>query len=68
MFFQIHKNGMAVDGSSYSTLEEAAAVLEKAAEGGEVAQVDAGDKILRRYTSEECRSAARKFRSESGSR
>lgn len=68
MFFQVHKNGMAVDGSSYSTLEEAAAALERAAEGGEVVQVDAGDKIIRRYTPEERRSAARKFRSESTNR
>ena len=61
MFFQIHKNGSAVDGCSYSTLEEAAAVLVKAAQGGEVTEVDASDQIIRRYTLEECRSAARKF-------
>jgi hypothetical protein len=65
MFFQIHKNGIAVDGSSYPTLEAAAAVLVKAAQGGEVTEVDASDTIIRRYTLEECRSAARKFRSES---
>lgn len=64
MYFQIHRNGMAVDGVSYTSLEEAAAALEKAAEGGEVTQVDAGDEILRRYTPDECRSAARKFRLE----
>ena len=64
MFFQIHKNSMAVDGCSYPSLEEASAVLEKAAEGGEVTQVDASNKIIRRYTLEERRSAARKFRPE----
>jgi hypothetical protein len=67
MFFQIHKNGMAVDGCSYPSLEEASKVLEKAAEGGEVTQVDASDKIIRRYTPEECRLAARKFRTNAGS-
>ena len=63
MFFQIHKNGMAVDGCSYPTLAEAAAALEKAADGGEVTEVDGSDQIQRRYTMEECRSAARAFRS-----
>ncbi len=62
MFFQIHKNGFAVDGACYRTLEEASAALEKAAQGGEVTEVDGNDNIVRRYTVEECRSAARKFR------
>jgi hypothetical protein len=65
MFFQIHKDGLAIDGCSYPTLEAAAAVLIKTAQGGEVTEVDATDTIIRRYTLEECRSAARKFRSES---
>jgi len=60
MFFQIHKNGAAVDGTSYRSLEDAAAALVKAAEGGEVTEVDAADKIIRRYTLEECRTAVRK--------
>lgn len=57
MFFQIHKNGSAVDGVSYSTLEEAFAALEKAAQGGEVTAVDGLDRIVRRYTADECRTA-----------
>ena len=57
MSFQIHKNGSAVDGVTYPTLEEAAAALEKAAQGGEVTQVDRLDQIVRRYTSDECRNA-----------
>jgi hypothetical protein len=36
MFFQIHKDGQAVDGSSYLSLGEASAVLERDAQGGEV--------------------------------
>jgi hypothetical protein len=55
--FQIHKNGSAVDGISYASLEEAAAALEKAAQGGEVTAVDGLDQIVRRYTSDECRTA-----------
>jgi len=62
MFFQIHKDGHAVDGSSYGNLEEASSALEKAEQGGEVAEVDASDRIVRRYTPQECRAAARKFR------
>jgi hypothetical protein len=57
MSFQIHKNGSAVDGVSYGSLEEASAALEKAAQGGEVTQVDRLDQVVRRYTSEECRTA-----------
>jgi hypothetical protein len=64
MFFQIHKDGQAVDGSSYPSLEEASAALEKAKQGGQVAEVDGSDKIIRRYTLQECRTAARKFRHE----
>ncbi len=59
-FFQIHKNGSAVDGVSYASLEEASAALDKAAQGGEVIAVDGLDQIVRRYTSDECRTA-RKF-------
>jgi len=58
--FQIHKNGSAVNGVSYASLEEASAALEKAARGGEVTAVDGLDQIVRRYTSDECR-AARNF-------
>jgi hypothetical protein len=57
MFFQIHKNGCAVDGASYPSLEEACVALEKAAQGGEVTAVNGFDQIVRRYTSEECRTA-----------
>ena len=57
VFFQIHRNGGAVDGVSYATLEEASAALEQAARGGEVAAVDGLDQIVRRYTSDECRAA-----------
>jgi hypothetical protein len=57
MSFQIHKNGSAVDGVSYRSLEEAAAALEKAAQGGEVTQVDELDQVVRRYTLNECRNA-----------
>ena len=60
MFFQIHKDGQAVDGSSYPTLEEAAAALDKAEQGGQVAEVDASDRIVRRYTLHECRTASRR--------
>lgn len=56
-FFQIHKNGSAVDGVSYPSLEEASVALEKAAQGGEVTAVDGLDQIVRRYTSDECRTA-----------
>jgi|HubBroStandDraft_1064217.scaffolds.fasta_scaffold26711_3 hypothetical protein len=56
MFFQIHKNGSAVDGVSYPSLEEASAALDKAAQGGEVTAVNGLDQIVRRYTVEECRS------------
>jgi hypothetical protein len=62
VFFQIHKDGQAVDGRSYLSLEEAFAVLQEAEQGGEVTKVDAFDRILRRYTLAECRTAARKFR------
>lgn len=61
-FFQIHKDGNAVEGNSYPNLEQASAALEKAGQGGEVTEVDASDRITRRYTLEECRAAARKFR------
>jgi hypothetical protein len=57
MCFQIHKNGGAVDGISYPSLREAAAALEKAAQGGEVTAVDGLDQIVRRYTADECRTA-----------
>jgi hypothetical protein len=57
MSFQIHKNGSAVDGVSYPSLEEASAALEKAAQGGEVIQVDGLDQVVRRYTLDECRNA-----------
>ena len=63
-FFQIHKNGNAVGGTSYPSLEEASAALEKAGQGGEVTEVDAFDRITHRYTLEECRTAARKFRND----
>jgi len=55
------KDGAPVDGVSYPTLVEAAAALEKAGQGGEVTAVDGLDKIVRRYTAEECRNA-RNFR------
>jgi hypothetical protein len=55
MSFQIHKNGSAVDGVSYPSLQEASAALEKAAQGGEVTQVDRLDQVVRRFTLEECR-------------
>jgi hypothetical protein len=57
MFFQIHKNGCAVDGTSYPSLEEACVALDKAAQGGEITAVDRLDQIVRRYTPEECRTA-----------
>jgi hypothetical protein len=38
--------------------------LEKGQHGGEVTEVDASDRIVRRYTLQECRQAARKFRHE----
>jgi hypothetical protein len=57
VFFQIHRNGSAVDGVSYATLEEACAALVKAARGGEVTAVDGLDQIVRRYTSGECQTA-----------
>jgi hypothetical protein len=62
MFFQIHKDGQAVDGSSYSTLGEAFAALERADQGGQVAEVDTSDRIVRRYTLQECRKAVRGLR------
>jgi hypothetical protein len=55
--FQIHKNGGAVDGVNYPSLEAAAAALEKAAQGGEVTAVNGQDEIVRRYTLNECRAA-----------
>ena len=64
MFFQIHKDGQAVDGGSYHSLEEAAAAAERASQGGEVTEVGPEGMILRRYTRRECRNAARKFRQE----
>ncbi|HUK23736.1 MAG TPA: hypothetical protein VLV49_04085 [Terriglobales bacterium] len=64
MFFQIYKNGQPVDGGSYPSLEEAAAALERAQQGGEVTEVDRSDKIVRRYTLQECRAAAQRFRRE----
>ena len=59
--FQIHKDGRAVDGCSYSTLEEASSIGIKAEEGGHVAEVDGSDKIIRSYTLQDCRKAARSF-------
>jgi hypothetical protein len=64
MFFQIHKDGQAVDGSSYASLVEACAALEKGEQGGQVVEVDGSDKIVRRYTLQESRSAARNRRYE----
>jgi len=55
--FQIHKNGGPVDGVSYTTLVEASTALEKAGQGGEVTEVDGLDRIIRRYTADECRNA-----------
>lgn len=57
LHFQIHKNGTAVDGASYPSLEAASVALEKAAQGGEVTQVDGFDQVVRRYTADECRTA-----------
>jgi hypothetical protein len=57
MCFQIHKNGSAVDGISYPSLEQASAALEKAGQGGEVTSVNGLDQIVRRYTADECRTA-----------
>ena len=57
MFFQIHKDGNAVDGKCYCSLGEASSVLEGTAQGGEVTEVDGCDRIVRRYTIEECRQA-----------
>jgi hypothetical protein len=57
MCFQIHRDGVPVDGVSYASLLEASAALEKAGRGGEVTEVDGFDQIVRRYTAEECRSA-----------
>jgi hypothetical protein len=62
MFFQIHRDGRAVDGSSYPSLGEASAALEKDDQGGQVAEVDTSDRIVRRYTLQECRKAVREFR------
>jgi hypothetical protein len=62
MFFQIHKDGQSVDGSSYSSLAEASAALEKTEQGGQIAEVDESDRVVRRYTLQESRTAARKFR------
>lgn len=59
MFFQIHKDGQAVDGGSYPTLAEASSALESAQQGGQVAEVDASDKIVRRYTLQEYRAATK---------
>ena len=59
MFFQIHKDGHAVDGSSYSTLAEASSALDQAEQGGQVVEVDATDNIVRRYTLQECRASTR---------
>jgi hypothetical protein len=64
-FFQIHRNGQALEGGSYPSLEEASAALEKSAQSGEVTEVSALDKVLRRYTLEECRVAASKRRPKS---
>ena len=63
MFFQIHRDGMAVDGKSYRSLGEASKVMQEAGRGGEVTEVDASDRTLRRYTGEECRRAAKDFQS-----
>ena len=62
IFFQIHRDGQAVDGTSYPTLQEASAALQKAEQGGQVAEVDESDKIVRRYTLQECRTATRNSR------
>lgn len=43
-----------MDGHSYLSLEEAFAVLQEASQGGEVTEVDAFDRIVRRYTLAEC--------------
>jgi hypothetical protein len=64
LFFQIHKDGLAVDGGSFPSLEEASKALETTEGGGQVVEVDATDGIIRRYTWQECRTAARRFRSE----
>ena len=64
MFFQIRKDGNAVDGNCYASLAEASGAMEAAAKGGEVAEVDGLDRIIRRYTLEECRQAVRDLRHE----
>jgi hypothetical protein len=60
MFFQIYKDGQPVDGSSYLSLEDASAALTKTKQGGQVVEVDTLDRIVRRYTARECRTAMRK--------
>ncbi len=62
MFFQIHKDGQAVDGGCYPTLAEASMVLEQMEQGGQIAEVDSSDRVVRRYTLQESRTAARKHR------
>jgi hypothetical protein len=64
MFFQIHKDGLPVDGGSYLNVEEAFAALESTAKGGEVVEVDARDRIVHRYTLKECRLTTRRIRRE----
>jgi hypothetical protein len=64
MFFQIHKDGLPVDGGSYATLEQASAALEKAEQGGQVVEVETSDRVVRRYTLQESRKAAARFRKE----
>jgi hypothetical protein len=48
--------------ASYRSLGEASSALAGTAQGGEVTEVDASDRIVRRYTVEECRRAARDLR------
>jgi hypothetical protein len=49
-------------GASILLLSMLLRALEKTDKGGQVAEVDASDRILRRYTLQECREAARNFR------
>jgi hypothetical protein len=62
MFFQIHKDGRAVDGGSYPSLEEASSAWERPEQGGRAAEVAVSDKIVRRYTPHVRRAPTRKVR------
>jgi hypothetical protein len=61
-YFQVHKDGKNVSGeATYPSLEQAALALRDAPAGSEEVEIDGANEVIRRYTREECATAANAF-------